>query len=50
MKTISARAAKSAFGLMIDMARAEPVPVEKHGRHVVIDRRAGRVSAVAWQR
>jgi prevent-host-death family protein len=36
MKTMSARAAKNAFGLMIDTARAEPVLVEKHGRGVVM--------------
>ncbi len=36
MKTMSAREAKNAFGLMIDTARAEPVRIEKHGRGVVI--------------
>jgi prevent-host-death family protein len=36
MKTMSAREAKNAFGLMIDTARAEPVLIEKHGRGVVI--------------
>ena len=36
MKTMSARAAKNAFGLMIDTARAEPVLIEKHGRGVVM--------------
>lgn len=36
MKTMSAREAKNAFGLMIDIARAEPVLVEKHGRGVVM--------------
>ncbi|MDA8048593.1 MAG: type II toxin-antitoxin system prevent-host-death family antitoxin [Rhodospirillales bacterium] len=36
MKTISAREAKNAFGLMIDNARAEPVLIEKHGRGVVV--------------
>jgi prevent-host-death family protein len=36
MKTMSARAAKNAFGLMIDTARAEPVLIEKHGRAVVM--------------
>ena len=34
MKTMSARTAKNAFGLMIDAARAEPVLIEKHGRGV----------------
>ena len=36
MKIMSARAAKNAFGLMIDTARAEPVRIEKHGRGVVM--------------
>jgi prevent-host-death family protein len=36
MKTMSAREAKNAFGLMIDTARAEPVLIEKHGRAVVM--------------
>lgn len=36
MKTMSARDAKNAFGLLLDTARAEPVTIEKHGRAVVI--------------
>jgi prevent-host-death family protein len=36
MKTMSAREAKSGFGLMIDTARAEPVVIEKHGRGVAV--------------
>lgn len=36
MKTMSAREAKNAFGLMIDTARAEPVWIEKHGRGVMV--------------
>ncbi|MGA9580426.1 MAG: type II toxin-antitoxin system Phd/YefM family antitoxin [Allosphingosinicella sp.] len=36
MKTMSAKAAKNAFGLLLDNARAEPVTVEKHGRAVVV--------------
>jgi len=36
MKTMSAREAKNAFGLMIDTARAEPLLIEKHGRGVVV--------------
>ena len=36
MKTMSAREAKNAFGLMIDTARAKPVLIEKHGRGVVV--------------
>ncbi len=36
MKTMSAREAKNAFGLLIDVARAEPVRIEKHGRGVVM--------------
>lgn len=36
MKTMSARDAKNAFGLLLDTARAEPVSIEKHGRPVVV--------------
>lgn len=36
MRTMSAREAKNAFGLLIDTARAEPVMIEKHGRGVVV--------------
>jgi prevent-host-death family protein len=36
MQTLSARDAKYNFGRLIDMARAEPVIVEKHGRAVVV--------------
>ena len=36
MKTMSAKDAKNAFGLLLDQARAEPVTVEKHGRAVVV--------------
>ncbi len=36
MKTLSARNAKYNFGHMIDLARAEPLVVEKHGRPVVV--------------
>lgn len=36
MKTMSAKEAKNAFGLLIDTARAEPVMIEKHGRGVVV--------------
>ncbi len=36
MKTMSAREAKNAFGLMIDTARAGPLLIEKHGRGVVV--------------
>jgi len=36
MKTMSAKDAKNAFGMLIDSARAEPVVVEKHGRRVVV--------------
>lgn len=36
MKTMSARDAKNAFGMLIDNARAEPVTIEKHGRKVVV--------------
>ena len=36
MKTMSAREAKNAFGLLIHTARVEPVRIEKHGRGVVM--------------
>jgi prevent-host-death family protein len=36
MKSMSARDAKNAFGLLLDTARAEPVTIEKHGRRVVV--------------
>lgn len=36
MQTVSAKEAKYHFGRLIDMARAEPVIVEKHGRAVVV--------------
>ncbi len=35
-KTLSAREAKNRFGYLIDMARQEPVSIEKHGRPVVV--------------
>jgi hypothetical protein len=33
---LARREAKYAFGLMIDVARAEPLLIEKHGRGVVM--------------
>lgn len=36
MRTMSAKDAKNAFGLLLDNARAGPVTVEKHGRPVVV--------------
>ncbi|OYW55472.1 MAG: prevent-host-death protein [Hyphomicrobium sp. 32-62-53] len=36
MKSIAARDAKNGFGHLIDLARAEPVMIEKHGRPVVV--------------
>ncbi|RUX10452.1 type II toxin-antitoxin system prevent-host-death family antitoxin [Mesorhizobium sp. M8A.F.Ca.ET.059.01.1.1] len=36
MRTMSAREAKNRFGLMIDIARAEPVRIEKHRRGIVV--------------
>jgi len=36
MKSMSAKDAKNAFGLLLDTARAEPVMIEKHGRRVVV--------------
>lgn len=36
MQSMSARDAKNSFGKLIDLARAEPVAIEKHGRTVVV--------------
>ncbi len=36
MRTLSAKDAKYCFGRLIDLARAEPVAVAKHGRPVVV--------------
>jgi prevent-host-death family protein len=36
MQALSAKEAKNGFGRLIDLARAEPVLVEKHGRGVVV--------------
>ena len=36
MQTLSAKDAKYSFGRLIDLARAEPVAVSKHGRAVVV--------------
>ena len=36
MQTLSAKDAKYGFGRLIDLARAEPVTVTKHGRPVVV--------------
>ncbi|MBF0214720.1 MAG: type II toxin-antitoxin system Phd/YefM family antitoxin [Magnetococcales bacterium] len=36
MQRISARDAKNGFGYLIDLARAEPVAIEKYGRPVVV--------------
>jgi prevent-host-death family protein len=36
MQNISAKDAKYGFGRLIDLARAEPITVEKHGRPVVV--------------
>ena len=33
---MSAEEAKNGFGRLIDIARAEPVTIEKHGRGVVV--------------
>ena len=43
MQTLTAKDAKYDFGRLIDLARAEPVAVAKHGRSVVV------VMAVAQQ-
>jgi prevent-host-death family protein len=36
MQTLSAKDAKYSFGRLIDLARAEPVTVAKHGRPVIV--------------
>jgi prevent-host-death family protein len=36
MKTLTAKDAKYRFGYLIDLARAEPVVIAKHGRPVVV--------------
>jgi prevent-host-death family protein len=36
MRSMTAKDAKYGFGRLIDLARAEPVTVEKHGRPVVV--------------
>lgn len=36
MQHMSARDAKNGFGLLIDLARAAPVSIEKYGRPVVV--------------
>lgn len=36
MHSMSARDAKNGFGRLVDLARAEPVSIEKYGRPVVV--------------
>jgi len=36
MKTLTAKDAKNRFGRLIDLARAEPIAVTKHGLPVVV--------------
>lgn len=36
MRTLTAKEAKYGFGRLIDLARAEPLIVAKHGRPVVV--------------
>ena len=36
MATLTAKKAKSGFGRLIDLARAEPVMIAKHGRPIVV--------------
>lgn len=36
MKRLTAKDAKHGFGRLIDLARAEPVTITKHGRAVVV--------------
>ena len=37
MKTLTAKDATCSFGRLIDLARAKPVTVAKHGHPVVVD-------------
>lgn len=36
MQTVTAHQAKSRFGQLLDIARTEPVTIEKHGRPVAV--------------
>jgi len=36
MKALTAKDAKGGFGRLIDLARAKPVAVAKHGRPVIV--------------
>ena len=36
MQTLTAKDAKYGFGRLVDLARAEPVTVAKHGRPVIV--------------
>ncbi|MFN7226203.1 MAG: type II toxin-antitoxin system Phd/YefM family antitoxin [Holosporales bacterium] len=36
MKTFAAREAKNGFGQVLDLARHEPVAIERHGRPAVV--------------
>lgn len=36
MRTMSARAAKNGFGILMDAAKLDPVTIEKHGRPAVV--------------
>ena len=36
MKSMSAKAVKSGFGLLLNTARARPVTIEKHGRPMIV--------------
>jgi len=36
VKALSAKDAKYGFGRLIDLARAEPVAVAKHGRRAIV--------------
>lgn len=36
MKTLAAREAKNGFGHLLDIARLEPVAIERHGRPVAV--------------
>jgi hypothetical protein len=49
MKTMSAREAKNAFGLIINTARAEPVLIEKHRQIAAAHARDAGASKSGWR-
>jgi prevent-host-death family protein len=50
MKALTAKDAKGGFGRLIDLARAKPVAVAKHGRPVIVVMGRGGVRAAEGAR